>query len=110
MGTVLSSVVSADGSSILTASADSTAKIWDASTGECKQTLAGHEGMVFSAVLSVDGSRVLTGSRDFTAKIWDASTGECKQTLSGHKGSVLSAAFSYELELRSMNAVARRDM
>merc|ERR1712028_322773 len=79
---------------VLTASDDETAKIWDASTGECKQTLSGHSGYVFSAVFSADGSSVLTASKDKTAKIWDASTGECKQTLSGHSRNVNSAVFS----------------
>jgi len=79
---------------VVTASQDHTAKIWDSSTGECKQTLSGHEGCVNSAVFSADGSRILTASGDRTAKIWDSSTGECTQTLSGHAGAVRSAVFS----------------
>ena len=78
---------------VLTAS-DETAKIWDASTGECKQTFSGHSNFVRSAVFSADGLSVLTASHDKTAKIWDASTGECKQTLSGHSYFVNSAVFS----------------
>ncbi len=35
---------------VLTASFDKTAKIWNASTGECTQTLCGHSGDVNSAV------------------------------------------------------------
>merc|ERR1712217_142075 len=71
-----------------------TAKLWDSSTGECKQTLSGHTGYVSSAVFSADGSTVLTASDDKTAKLWDPSTGECKQTLSGHTDYVSSAVFS----------------
>ena len=37
---------------VLTASDDSTAKIWDSSTGECQQTLSGHGSWVWSAVFS----------------------------------------------------------
>merc|ERR1712129_309744 len=76
-------VFSADGSSDLTASHDKIAKIWDSSTGECKQTFSGHASVVWSAVFSADGSSVLTASTDDIAKIWDSSMGECKQTLSG---------------------------
>ena len=79
---------------VLTASDDSTAKIWDVSTGECKQTFSGHSNLVWSAVFSADGLSVLTASSDATAKIWDVSTGECKQTFSGHSSGVSSAVFS----------------
>merc|ERR1712187_73436 len=37
---VLSAVFSADGSSVLTASYDQTAKIWSVATGECTQTFS----------------------------------------------------------------------
>ena len=79
--------------SVLTASSDETAKIWESSTGECKQTFSGHSNYVMSAVFSADGLSVLTASEDNTAKIWEISTGECKQTLSGHSDSVMSAVF-----------------
>ena len=39
---------------VVTASRDGTAKIWSSSTGECLQTLAGHDHAVWSAVFSVD--------------------------------------------------------
>ena len=79
----------------LTASYDKTAKIWDCSTGECKQTLSGHRDHVISAVFSGDGSTVLTASHDKTAEIWDCSTGECKQTLSGHTGYVITVVLEF---------------
>ena len=56
-----------DGYSVLTVSADETAKIWNAATGECKLTLSGHTRRVYSAIFSPDGSSVLTGSGDETA-------------------------------------------
>ena len=43
---------SSDESKILTASDDKTAKIWDRSTGECKQTFSGHGGVIWSAIFS----------------------------------------------------------
>jgi WD40 repeat protein/tRNA A-37 threonylcarbamoyl transferase component Bud32 len=63
---------SADGSRILTASADRTAKVWDAKSGAEVLTLTGHGGEVKCASFSADGSRVVTGSVDGTAKVWDA--------------------------------------
>jgi len=74
---------------VLTLSLDRTAKIWDSSTGECKQTLTGHSDTLTSAAFSADASIIVTASFDNTAKIWDSSTGECQQTLTGHR-----AAFS----------------
>ena len=37
---------------VLTASVDGTAKIWDASTGDCKLTLEGHQKRILSALFS----------------------------------------------------------
>lgn len=71
---VLTSVqFSKDGKKIVTASNDTTAKIWQTATGECLQTLAGpkgHSNNVMSAVFSKNGEKVLTSSRDGTTKIW----------------------------------------
>ena len=76
-GPVNSAVFSADGSLLLTASLDRTAKVWDSCTGECKLTLAGHDDPVFSAVFSADGSLVLPAptphfTREFHLRIFDA--------------------------------------
>merc|ERR1712146_297064 len=92
---------SPDGGYVVTASDDRTAKIWDAATGECKLTLAGHEltsaghdGWVNSAAYSPDGAFVITASSNRTAKIWDAAIGECKLILTGHEFYVLTAVCS----------------
>ena len=41
---------------VLTASADDTARIWDAESGQELVTLSGHTGSVYSAVYSPDGA------------------------------------------------------
>ena len=64
---------------MVTASADGTAKLWNAVTGECTMTLRGHDDWVISAVFSLD--IVLTAADDGTAKIWNLFTGDCIQTL-----------------------------
>jgi WD40 repeat protein len=66
---------SPDGSRVITASGDKTAKIWDARNGAELLTLKGHTHYVHSASFSSDGSRIITASGDKTAKIWDAKTG-----------------------------------
>ena len=76
---------SPDGSRVVTASDDKTARLWDAKTGAALTTLSGHANWVHSAVFSPDGSRVVTASEDKTARIWDANTGAALATL-GHIG------------------------
>jgi len=85
---------SPDGARLLTGSRDHTAKLWDAATGDCIRTFAGHTDGVYSVAFSPDGTQVLTGSSDSTAKLWDAASGECIRTFQAHAGSVTSVAFS----------------
>jgi WD40 repeat protein len=70
-----------DSARLASASGDKTVKIWDASSGECLQTLEGHRGSVWSVAFSHDSARLASASGDKTVKIWDASSGECLQTL-----------------------------
>jgi WD40 repeat protein len=68
---VRSASFSPDGSRIVTASWDKTAKVWDAKTGIELVTLNGHTGSVTSAGFSADGSRIITISADGTVRMWD---------------------------------------
>ena len=58
---------------ILTASADNTAKLWDAASGKLIASFD-HQGTVWWAAFSPDGARILTASWDKTAKLWDTAT------------------------------------
>ena len=69
---VSSAAFSPDGTRIVTASWDKTARIWDAATAKEIAVLRGHENSVNSAAFSPDGSRIVTASWDETARIWDA--------------------------------------
>lgn len=91
---LFSAVFAHDGSRFATASADHTARIWDASTGHLLIVLSGHAREVISADFSPDGKQIATASFDHTAKIWDAETGREISTLKGHTGTVLAVAFS----------------
>ena len=55
---------------------DSTAKVWDAQSGQELLTLSGHSNLVLSVAFSPDGGRIVTGSEDKTAKVWDAQGGK----------------------------------
>ncbi len=66
--------ISADGTRIVSGSADTTARIWDASNGSTLHVLTGFSTSVNSVALSPDGTAVATGTRDL--RIWRAATGE----------------------------------
>ncbi len=89
-----SAAFSPDGSRIVTASSDQTARIWDAATGKEIVVLRGHDDSVISAAFSPDGSRIVTASDDQIVRIWDAATGKEIVVLRGHDNQVISAAFS----------------
>jgi hypothetical protein len=61
---------STDGSRVVTASTDHTARIWDAATGKALGEAMKHDASVNSASFSPDGSRVVTASSDWTARVW----------------------------------------
>ncbi len=69
-------VFSPDGHSILTASLNGIAQIWDIRTGKETQRFVGHSGYVVDAYFTNDGSRIVTGGEDGTIRIWDAATGK----------------------------------
>jgi WD40 repeat protein len=93
-GPVVTATFSPDGKRVVTASADTTARLWDAKTGTDVAVLKTHTGAVRTAAFSPDGRRVVTASADKTACLWDAETGSYVAVLKGHEGAVESAAFS----------------
>src|SRR5262245_1579062 len=94
-GFVYSAAFSPDGTRIVTASDDKTARIWDAASAKEIAVLR-HDDAVHSAAFSPDGSRIVTASNDETARIWDAATATETAVLRGHDDTVNSAAFSLD--------------
>ena len=77
-GYVHHAVFSPDGQTVLTCSADKTARLWNIEGGFLR-VFRGHGATVNTAVLSVDETRVLTASYDETARLWDAASGALLQ-------------------------------
>jgi WD40 repeat protein len=89
---------SPDGTRVVTASDDNTARIWSVAGAARPIVLSGHTARVNSAAFSPDGARVVTASDDNSARLWDARTGAGIAVLSKHTGPVKSAVFSADGE------------
>lgn len=70
----MSVAFSADSKSIASGSGDGAIKIWDAITGHCTMTIAGHDDEIRSIAFSPDSQYLAWGSRT-TFSIWNTSTG-----------------------------------
>ncbi|OJJ23033.1 hypothetical protein BKI52_01385 [marine bacterium AO1-C] len=87
---VATAVFSPDGSYLITASSDYTAKIWSV-TGRLITTLKGHKDFIRTAVFSKNNQYIVTASGDGTAKIW-TKDGTLVRTLEGKKNVGIYAA------------------
>jgi WD40 repeat protein len=89
-----SAVFSPDGNTIVTASRDNTAKMWDATSGKLLFSLSGHQGRLESIAYAPDGKTIATASDDKTAKVWDSASGKLLFTLTGHEHTVQSVVYA----------------
>ncbi|MBD1803884.1 CHAT domain-containing protein [Microcoleus sp. FACHB-SPT15] len=85
--TVVSVVISPDGTTLASGSLDHTIKLWNLATGELLSTLTGHSSVVLSLAFSPDGKILASGSnmefQDGNIKLWDVDTARLQQTLGG---------------------------
>ena len=96
---IVSAAFDPTGRTVLTASRDATARIWDSRTGRTLATLAGHDYALAGAVFNSDGHHILTWSEDKTARLWEARSGRQIAVIRGHQGPVTSASFSLDDQL-----------
>jgi len=78
---------------VVSASEDTTIKVWDYETGDFERTLKGHTDTVQDISFDAKGKVLASCSADLTIKIWDFVEFECTKTLKGHDHNVSSVAF-----------------
>jgi WD40 repeat protein len=86
--------LSPDGSKVVTAGKDASARIWDTTNGKLLRQLHGHVGAINTVAFSHSGSTVLTGGEDHTVRLWNAEYGRQIQILEGFPEAVDDAVFS----------------
>jgi WD40 repeat protein len=84
---------------LASASADSTIKLWEVSTGRNIGTFTDHSDSVWSVAFSPDGKTLASGSSDSTIMVWDVNSLRKIRTLKGHSFFVNSIAFSPDGQL-----------
>jgi len=116
------------GTKLVTASADSTARVYNVHTSACTAILtgsieypisdmliilSGHEGEISKVSFNPQGTKIITAGADKTARIWSVDTGDELQVLEGknsffqnkllidinflgHTDEIFSCAFNYE--------------
>jgi WD40 repeat protein len=93
-GEICAVMFSPDGTKIVTAGNDNTARLWDAAAGKPLGTPMMHDGPVLAVAFSPDGTKIATASADNTARLWDVATGRPLSPPMKHDGQVFRVAFS----------------
>ena len=91
---VWSVAFSPDGTTLASASSDSTVKLWSTETAKNTATLYGHTDIVLSVAFSPDGTTLASGAHDGTIRLWDVARASNTAILYGHTDYVWSLAFS----------------
>lgn len=94
-------------SKFVTASDDTTLKVWDFSRGVAEATLTGHGWDAKSVDWHPTKGLLVSGSKDHQVKLWDPRNGRCLTTLHGHKNTLTKTLFEPKKGL--LLATAARD-
>lgn len=84
------------GKTVVSASADGTARIWDVASAQQLHTLKGHTAEIHSVAVSPDAKFVVTGSADRTVRFWDVNTGQVLTVYLEHTAEVNAVAISLD--------------
>jgi len=88
-------VVFAPDDRVVTASIDSSVRVWDAATGAALATLLGQSQQKMLAVaVSPDGAQIAAAGADPVVRIWAAPLGAIPRPLAGHRDSVTRVSYN----------------
>lgn len=82
-----------DGTLLVSASSDYTARVWEVPSLRLKAVLIGHDDDIEMATFSPDGQTIATCSRDHTIRLFDLQ-GHTRAILRGHSADVISSSWS----------------
>lgn len=93
-GRITAHAITPDGTRVVTASEDRTARIWDLRTGRPIHVLTGHEAAVTCVAVAPDCARIVTGSEDGSARVWSIEAGKLLHCLTGSDDVITIVAFT----------------
>ncbi|MCI0540005.1 MAG: protein kinase [Verrucomicrobiales bacterium] len=93
-GAVRHAEFSPNGRYVATASADGSARVWDARTGQPVTSPMLHKHVVLGVQFSPDGGRLLTFTEGSEAYVWDAATGQMLGSVMSHSQRIYTTQFS----------------
>ena len=79
---------SPDGSRLVTASRDQTAKVFDSHSGQLQVTFSGHGQAVTAVAFAADGARVASSGEDGKVRLWNAADAKQLHEVGGFAGNV----------------------
>lgn len=98
-----------DGTSIVSAGADGTLRVWSTGDDAAIRVLKGHEAVVHDFVVSHDGAYLASEAADGTARVWDLGTGQSLHTFEGLRGQFATLDFSPDARWLAAEASAESD-
>lgn len=94
-GLIYSLILSKDGKTLFSGSADKMIRIWNTTTGQLKYTLKGHTDSVMALAITPCNRFLISGSADKTIRIWDLISPFSKpQILTSHDNWVTTLAIN----------------
>lgn len=85
-------MVTPDGETLISASNDTTLRLWKLQSGKCMRVFTGHSKSVTSLALTFDAKTLVSASADKTLRVWEMSSGKCQHVLEGHKSAITAVA------------------